>query len=62
MILKCNACGRSDDLSPLRIGRKHGSCGFGGKWLEVERPGLQKRLERDGSSKSDRRRRTRNSK
>lgn len=36
MILKCNACGRSEDLSPLRIGRKHGACGFGGKWLEVE--------------------------
>lgn len=37
MILKCSGCGRSDDLSPLRIGRKHGNCGFSGKWLEVER-------------------------
>lgn len=35
MILKCNCCGRTDELSPLRIGRKHAKCFAGGRWTEA---------------------------
>lgn len=35
MFLKCNCCGRTDELSPLRIGRKHAKCFAGGRWIEA---------------------------